>query len=365
MSVENTSTKRITTELFKMQPDAMLEFFEIDFSNLQVDFSSFKDRHGLSFSSDIDGSGGPVYRFTSNIRGNNPIRWQGRAYQPLPIDAEGFEVPSDGRLPRPKLRIANPSGLLSSIVAVNHDFHGCKVTRKRTFVKFLDDENFPDNDSGKYADVDYDPENPSTKKDIKRNISSTGSNPFGQADPNAHLPDEIYYVHRKTIETKDGLEFELASILEVDGVNFPGRQLIADHCTFRYRDARTCGYSGPPVSGPDGERFSNYGIYKFTDEDGEPIDWKNAFPNIPDWASSSSYSPGDVVKVQPFKEPDVPAVFVCIKSHVSPSPSPSVSSEHWILDACPKTLSACTQRFGCNVAKKGNCLLYTSPSQRD
>ena len=338
MSIEDTSAKKITHELFKMQPDAMLEFFEINFSNLQSDFSFLDKRHQLSFSTDGD----PVYRFTSNKNGANSVFWQNKGYQPLPIDSQGFEVPSDGRLPRPKIRIANPSGLFSSIVAVNYDFHGCKVTRKRTFVKFLDDKNFPENNSGEYTDVD------SSKKDIKRNIAN-GSNPFGRADPNAHLPDEIYYIHRKTIETQDGIEFELASILEVEGVTFPGRQLIADHCTFRYRDPATCSYSGIPVSGPDGERFANYGIYKFS-FDQEPVS-EGGFSraDIPQWSTEKAYNKGDVVKVTPHKEPEIPAVFVCVKNHTYPSPSPPTNSEHWVMDACPKTLRACTQRFGCNI----------------
>jgi phage-related protein len=352
MSIEDTSAKKITHELFKMQPDAMLEFFEINFSNLQADFSFLDKRHNVSFSTDGD----PVYRFTSNVNGSNAVWWQGKGYQPLPVDAEGFEVPSDGRLPRPKLRISNPSGLLSSIVAVNYDFHGCKVTRKRTFAKFLDDKNFPDNNSGKYADVDYDPGDPDTKKYIKRNMVN-GSNPFGSADPNAHLPDEVYYVHRKTVETKEGIEFELSSILEVDGVSFPGRQLIADHCTFRYRDPYSCGYRGAPVSGPSAERFASYGIYQFT-FDGSPITDDSLREGFPRWDTEKSYAKGDVVQLPPSKDPEVPAVFVCIRGHSSPSPSPASSAEHWVLDACSKTLMACTQRFGCNVCSGEKGMRY-------
>lgn len=348
MGQEDTGAKKVTTELFKMQPDAMLEFFEIDFSNLQADFSFLDKRHKVTFSTE----GSPVYRFTSNVNGTNPIFWQGKGYQPLPIDAEGFEIPSDGRLPRPKLRIANPSGLLSSIVAVNYDFHGCKVTRKRTFAKFLDDANFPAHETT-YEDVD------GNTVSVDRNVIGRGTedakNPFGTPDAHAHLPDEVYYVYRKVGETKEGLEFELTSILEVEGVKFPGRQMMSDHCSFRYR-GEGCGYSGLPVTGPDGERFSNYGIYKFK-IDGLDVPPGQDFTKItiPWWKTEMNYQKGDIVQINPHKEPDVPSVFVCIQQHSQPSPNPPASSEHWIMDACPKTLSSCIQRFGyrCSSSKGG------------
>jgi len=349
MGSENKSTEKVTIELFKMQPDAMLEFFEIDFSHLQSDFSFLEKKYKVSFSA----NGDPVYRFTSNINGSNPIRWQNKPYQPLPIDCQGFEVPSDGRLPRPKLRIANPSGLLSSIVAVNHDFHGCKVTRKRTFVKFLDDANFPKNQT-QYRGVDGE------MHDVTRNINSEGGNPFGSADPEAHLPDEIYYIYRKTVESRDGLEFELTSILEVDDVAFPGRQMLADHCSFRYRDTKTCNYRGLPVTSHEGKRFASYGVYLFNtfDFDGNRVPMSHS--TVPsNWDIDGFYKKGDVVSFVTSKEPEVPSWFVCIKDHSPPSPNPPTSGEHWILDACSKTLEGCTKRFGgvCNNLT-GPCLPF-------
>ena len=208
------SSRKIVKELLKMQPDALIEFFEIDFSNLQSDFSMLEKKHRVNISAD------PVYRFTSNINGTKPLFWQGKAYQPLPIDVEGLESTSDGRLPRPKLRLSNPSGILSSIVASNYDFHACRVTRKRTFAKFIDDANFPENLTT-YKDVDSaDPKTTNRNKDIN------DLNPFGgKQDFDAHLPDEVYYIHRKVAENKSVLEFELTSILEVSDAKFPGRTI--------------------------------------------------------------------------------------------------------------------------------------------
>lgn len=316
------SSKNVTKELLKMQPDSMLEFFEINFSNIQSDFSMLEKRYNVNFGTDIE----PVYRFTSNINNTNPIYWQGRPYQPLPCDMDGLEAPSDGRLPRPTLRIANPSGLLSAIVASNYDFHGCKVTRKRTFAKFLDDVNFLQNPT-LYTDVD------GVERSSDRNKTSGGLNPFsGKADENAHLPEEVYYIHRKVVENKEVLEFELTSVLEIHDAIFPGRTLMSDFCSFRYRQPGTCSYNGCPVESHKGKRFSEHGIYSFTDRE--------------EWSVDESYSKGDYVYCASLAEPDTKPVFVCMKDHVAPSPLPAISEEYWSLDACPKTLSSCLKRFG-------------------
>jgi phage-related protein len=316
------SSRKIVKELLKMQPDALIEFFEIDFSNLQSDFSMLEKKHRVNISAD------PVYRFTSNINGTRPLYWQGKAYQPLPIDVEGLESTSDGRLPRPKLRLSNPSGILSSIVASNYDFHACRVTRKRTFAKFIDDANFPENLTT-YEDVDG-------SKTIDRNKDINDLNPFGgQEDHNAHLPDEVYYIHRKVAENKTVLEFELTSILEVSDAKFPGRTMMSNHCSFRYRQPGTCGYGGCPIENTKGKRFAEMGILKFVTRG--------------PWNDALNYSKGDVVTYRSDREPKINSHFVCIKDHVSPSPYPPISEEFWSLDACSKSLDSCIRRYGADA----------------
>ena len=315
------SSKNITKELLKMQPDSLLEFFVIDFSNLQSDFSMLEKRYRINISEE------PEYRFTANINGTRPIFWQGRSYQPLPVDVEGLESPSDGRLPRPKLRLANPSGLLSAIVASNYDFHGCKVTRKRTFAKFLDDSNFDAIGTENYVDVD------GPKNNVSRGMSINNLNPFGgKEDANAHLPDEVYYIHRKIAESKDLLEFELTSILELSDARFPGRVMLANHCSFRYRQPGTCSYRGCPVENNKGKRFSEMGVYEFN--------------QLGEWNDENAYTIGDVVTWKSKREPKVESYFVCIKDHAPPSPFPPISEEFWSLDACTKSLESCMKRFG-------------------
>ncbi len=323
----DSSKKNITKEVFKLESDAIVEMYEIDFSHLQNDFSFLSKKHKVDLGSE------PVYRFCPAANTTQPIEWQGKRYQPLPIFTSDFEMPSDGRLPRPKLSIANPSGLLSTIVLMNHDFHGCKVTRKRTFVKFLDDANFRSRDS-----------------------NAPPTNPSGQADPNAHLPDDIFYINRKIAETKESIEFELTSMLEMEGVIFPAREMLADHCSFRYRGAG-CGYTGAPCCTETGSSFAKYGVTKFTNPNTQQlisvINWQNNSQHFLEsikWDVDKAYQKGNIVNHPGFKEPYVPAIFVCIKTHEDPSPNPYSAKDFWIKDSCEKTLGACLKRWGGNLA---------------
>jgi lambda family phage minor tail protein L len=71
------------------------------------------------------------------------------------------------------------------------------------------------------------------------------------ADPNAHFPDDLFYVARKSSENAIFVELELAVSYDVIGVNLPRRQVIAGTCLWVYRSP-DCGYAGPPVETIDG-----------------------------------------------------------------------------------------------------------------
>jgi len=155
-----------------------------------------------------------VLRFTPhgpNELGND-IVWAGQTYVRLPIDASGFEKRGHGSLPRPKLAVANVIGLIG---AVADSIIGAKLTRTRTFAKYLDAVNFA---SG----------NPS-------------------ADPNQWIDREIWFIDRKSLENKVLVEFELSAAFDLAGVMLPRRQVVQNVCAWRYRSAE-CGYTGGPVA---------------------------------------------------------------------------------------------------------------------
>jgi len=115
-------------------------------------------------------------------------------------------------VPRPRLRVANVTGAITALVLTYQDLVGAKITRKRTLAKYLDAVNF-----------------------------EGGVNPT--ADPLAEFADDVYYVDRKSRETRDVVEFELAASFDLEGVTLPRRQIVQNVCPWRYRGSE-CGYTG-------------------------------------------------------------------------------------------------------------------------
>ena len=194
----------IKTEIQKLAPSAIIELFVLDCTAF----------------------GGSLLRFhagTNQLSGN--IVWQGNTYTAFPIQASGFDYSGNGQLPRPKLAVANVAGTITALVLSYDDLLGAKLTRKRTLAKFLDDANF----NAQSLDLNF------TAQDYRVRSST--------ADPTAEFSDEIYYVDRKTVETKDFVEFELAAAFDVAGVQLPRRQIIQNVCVWKYRGTE-CGYSG-------------------------------------------------------------------------------------------------------------------------
>ena len=170
------------------------------FSSLQdINPSAIIELFTLQLSTALHGAN-TIYRFHagSNLNANNKIVWAGNEYLRFPVKAEGFAF-QRGQLPRPKITISNGTGLISAILlSVNetttgNDLTGATVTRIRTLAKFIDTVNFAD-----------------------------GTN--ATADPTAEFPKEIYAIDRKSTETREVVEFELAAPTDLAGVRIPGRQ---------------------------------------------------------------------------------------------------------------------------------------------
>lgn len=181
----------IKVEIQSLAPTALVELFIIDTTSL------------------VDGG---IFRFHAGTNElQQPVVWQGETYNPLPVEADGFDLSSQGTLPRPKMRVANVSGLFSTVAAESEDLVGCKVTRKRTFARFLDAVNFPNGNA--------------------------------DADPEQSLPDDTYYVEQKTSESRYVIEWELSSAFDLFGVLLPRRQVIQNTCLWAYRGPE-CSYTG-------------------------------------------------------------------------------------------------------------------------
>lgn len=197
--MSRTSNQKVNAELFSLEPTALLEFFVIYYDYINTPDDKLYIHGGTN------GINGSVY-------------WQGVEYLPFPIQSSGFESKGDGTLPRPKLSVSNQDFFISNLIRRYNNLVGAKVVRKRTFVKFLDNQNFSDS-----------------------------KNPYGSADPNAGLEDQVFFILRRASESRSLVEFELASPLELDNVTFPRRTVMARYCGFHYR-GNGCKYMGPPVA---------------------------------------------------------------------------------------------------------------------
>ena len=170
------------------------------FSSLQdINPSAIIELFTLQLATALHGAN-TVYRFHagSNLNANSQIVWAGNTYLRFPIQASGFAF-QKGQLPRPKISISNATGLISAILlSVNetttgNDLTGATVTRIRTLAKFIDAANFAD-----------------------------GTN--ATADPTAEFPQEVYSIDRKSTDTREVVEFELAAPTDLAGVRIPKRQ---------------------------------------------------------------------------------------------------------------------------------------------
>ena len=63
------------------------------------------------------------------------------------------------------------------------------------------------------------------------------------ADPEAYFEDDIYFIDRKSAESKIIIEFELAPAWDVEGIKLPKREIIQNTCLWEYKGTGGCGYT--------------------------------------------------------------------------------------------------------------------------
>lgn len=183
-----TTTNTLQAEVMKLAPDALIELYILDLNTIGV--------------------AAIEYFHCGTNENRQPVVFQGITYQPFPVQVTGFEMNGQGQLPTPKLAVSNTNGAISQTILQYQDMVGAKVTRKRTFAKFLDGE--PD------------------------------------ANPTQEFPLDVYYVGRKTAENGDIVQFDLVSTFDLTGITLPSRQIIQNSCTWVYKSAEC---SWVPVTG--------------------------------------------------------------------------------------------------------------------
>lgn len=308
------SIQKLQNEVSSLYSSALVTLFEIDIGILA-------DERQIAIDDDSR-----IFRFHNNTKLiTSDIYWKEEKYIFVPIYAEGFELSSRGTLPTPTLSLAvNDGGIMALSLLRNGikqfgDLIGAKVTRRRTFVKFLDALTFP---NGVYPD-DFEP------------------------DPNVEFPSDIYYVNRKVRENKSVVQYELNSILDMEGIQLPRRPIIARTCPFSYRGAG-CLYENGSLKNDDihGETtilpLSAPSIA--TDEDklisellgGINITFRGK------WQIGITYNKGDEVYLL---LSGIKYRFVANQNNVTAGP---FDTHYWIQDKCSKKITGCLLRWGQN-----------------
>jgi lambda family phage minor tail protein L len=320
----NGVNQEFSRAVFDVEPSALLELYVL-YYDYQKDSQAQIYFHG--------GSNG----ITSKII------FDGQEYLPIPVEAEGFELLGDQRLPRPKIRVSNAGLYISSLLRKYNNLNGAKVVRKRTFAKFLDDANFPNN-----------------------------KNPWGTANPSAKMPDDKYFVSRKTSENKMQVEFELVSSLELENIEIPNRKISSRYCPFIYR-GYGCRYGYNKTGQNEDRVIATVNDQTFVTGAGASFNLNaNLFPSIYAssktsvnacisssglWGTGNDYTTGDYVFYYSDRVnqgqgltanyyQQHPVYYICKSGHTSISgEDPDKRPDLWIKDGCSKKLFGCKLRF--------------------
>lgn len=189
----------IYADVQKLEPGAWVELFDLDARSI------------------TGGGSGDILHFHGYTQ-VGPIIWGGVSYEPYPVQAEGFEKNPD-QPPTPTFSAGNVSGRITALCLAYQDLVGAKLTRTRTFGKYLDAANFPD------------------------------GNPT--ADPEEVIGVDVCYLERKSSETSEAVTWELSSPMDFGERQLPGREIVANVCGWLKRGGYRgpyCGYTGPAVA---------------------------------------------------------------------------------------------------------------------
>ena len=163
-----------------------------------------------------------IFYFTNQVKPNDTkIQWKGNIYEPIPIASAGYEKSTTGQIAQPTLTVANVLGTFTQVISELDDLVGAKVTRRRTLGKYLDGE--------------------------------------PGADPLQEFPIDVFYIERKVQENSMIISWELASVLDLEGLRLPRRIITQNYCQWRYRGSE-CGYTGGILYGSNDKPIDTTGL---------------------------------------------------------------------------------------------------------
>lgn len=336
----------VIAELMGLTPSPIVELYELD-------ATPCGDPTIIRFHNGVVGSPQPV-RQTSPLapppKPLTPDAWQesveavsfcGQAYFPLPIAVEGFELTVAAAPPRPRLSMMNLDGFMSSWLLKTNDLLGARLTRRRTFLKYLDGQ---------------------------------------PTAASVELPPDVFLVVQKQMESRTIVVFELGSTLDLDGVRFPRRIVQAEYCSHVYRGGG-CNFaeqrviqaeSGTLLTGQQQFKgtwqatitYAALDAVSFPAEDGYSVYIANSptlglAPNQPasgwlrvqkycgEYQVEQAYAFGDVVSLV---QPKARWFFLALRAIPVGATPPNPA--FWQQDVCSKNLFSCRCRFDPTEARQ-------------
>ena len=237
-------SNKISRDLSKLDPGAIIELFELDMSTGSADNTVDKVRW-----------------YSGSNEVNQEIVWQGNIYSAYPVEASGFEMTAQGKIPRPKLLLANITSIITPLVVDYDDLVGSKITRRKTFAKHLDSYCIIGGSTlGGWCTSESGGAPYSQSRDDCLDANKNGSAGYWYKydasycssddgtwyenrleDDLAHFADEVWYVDRKVTEANTHVEFELTAAYDLQGIKIPSRFLISNTCVWLYKGAE-CTY---------------------------------------------------------------------------------------------------------------------------
>ena len=344
-STANTSLKNLNTEANTLSPSSLISLYEIDVTDLAVKEILIKNS---KFNRNPDQT---VFRFHNNLKlTQNSIFFQGKEYFAAPIYSSGFEVNSKGTAAKPKLQMTfSEEGVplmrfFKDLMQDLEDMVGAKVYRLRTFSRFLDAKNFYKVDAAGNIQNDSAGNPIIVNPRVPRNFSP---------DANAQFPTDLFFIDRKSGQSKNSIEFELSSYIDFEQIKLPARIVSAKRCPWTYRGAGCCyeyknlanaekhGSSTLPTEAPPMANELNEPIKDILKNSSPSINYRDVQPLK--W-EPKTYQAGTPIYITV----DGINYYYVAKTTV-PATSPPPNTAFWIADQCSKNIAGCKLRWGANT----------------
>jgi len=271
----------VLQEAASLHPSAIIDLFTLDLNpkaNIKLHFHA-----GTQGQWDAD----------NQVMTYVDVVFQGIDWAQWPVQVQGLEWSTTSTQPRPTISFSNVMGTFTQLNLEYGGLVGCKLSRLRTFAKFV----------------------------------QGGSN----YDNTAAFPVESWLINRKTDENRVTCTYELINPMDFEDLMLPRRRVLSEQCQWTYR-GDGCGYGGMGLFDADDNNLPYYGQHGFKGG----------------WVDFTNYWYGDVVEVS---FPAAPQFFVCIYPSGpgrggAQSPPQVGSSNYWQRDECSLRLSGCKLRFG-------------------